>query len=404
MNIGLLGFDATSASLVEAALRAGDRVTVAADLPLSCPARHLDGLAVVPREHLLDAATCDAVVVAAEGWSEEREATVRMLVQAGRAILAAHPLGGSMLFAYELDMIRRDTSAVIVPHLPDRLHPLVRRLRDWIDARGNAVESVLVERRLRDRSRERVQEAFCRDADLARVLVGAPERLFTLGAADAESAWSTLAVGLSVAGRPTVRWQVVRSDAPGLSITAVAADGTARVVATGDSASGEPPRWSWDGDGVTDTAAPRDGAETMLGVLRDAIARTPPTSDPPPATWDDAARAVELSETVPRSLTRGRAIDLHQEEFTELGTFKGTMASLGCGIVLVALLVAVAAAVVGGIARETGWELGERIAGVWPLVVLAAMTLFLLLQLLPAIVSPSRPAPKGGGPGDPGKP
>ena len=108
-------------------------------------------------------------------------------------------------------------------------------------------------------------------------------------------------------------------------------------------------------------------------------------------------RSVELAETVPRSLAKGRAIDLHQEEFSELGTFRGTMASLGCGIVLAALLVLVLATLVGGIAREAGWAWGERLAGIWPHVVLAVLVMFLALQLLPALAGVDRaPSRKGG--------
>ena len=93
------------------------------------------------------------MVVAAAGWSEERAAAVRALVQAGRPLLVAHPLEASMLFAYELDMIRRDSGAVLVPFLPDRLDPGVRAMRDWIGARPGRVESIILERRLRDRTR-----------------------------------------------------------------------------------------------------------------------------------------------------------------------------------------------------------------------------------------------------------
>ena len=100
----------------------------------------------------------------------------------------------------------------------------------------------------------------------------------------------------------------------------------------------------------------------------------------------DAARAIELAETVPRSLAKGRSIELHQEEFSELGTFRGTMASLGCGLVLAALFVLILATLVGGIARESGWAWGERLAGIWPQVVLAVLGLFLALQLLPMLV------------------
>jgi len=93
---------------------------------------------------------------------------------------------------------------------------------------------------------------------------------------------------------------------------------------------------------------------------------------------------------VPRSLAKGRAIDLHQEEFSELGTFRGTMASLGCGLLLAALVVVVVAALVGGIAHEFGWGLGGWLAGTWPALVLVVLGGFLLLQLLPLLVGGGR--------------
>lgn len=414
MNLGLLGFDPSTATVAAAALRAGDRLSVACDLPaegvaLAAPPRP------VPWEDLLDPATCDAILVAASEWNDRRADIVRKLVQAGRPLVLSQPLELSMLFAYELDMIRRDSGAVLVPILPDRLHPFVARLRNWIEIRlpSAGVETINLERRLVERSKGEVLRAFCRDSDLIRVLAGAPTRLSTLGAPEGDAAWSTLAVGLTCPSRPPVRWQVVRADAPGLTITVVATDGTVRVEIPAEDAGAEARQtaddgWRWIGpEGME--RAPLERGAAILGVLRDALAARQGTGDPPAASWDDAARGVELAETVPRSLAKGRGIDLHQEEFTEIGTFKGTMASLGCGIVLLALAVIVAATLLGGIARQTGWEFGERLAGLWPMLVLVAMGLFLLLQFLPALIAPpSRPSsppqsPAAANPGKQGK-
>ena len=102
--------------------------------------------------------------------------------------------------------------------------------------------------------------------------------------------------------------------------------------------------------------------------------------------WPDAARTIELAETIPRSVKRGRGIDLHQEEFSELGTFRGTMASLGCGIIMVGLFVVFIATLVGGVARAARWEFGERLASIWPYVILATLLLFLVLQFLPFLL------------------
>ena len=427
MNIGLLGFDDSIAKLVAASRRAGDRVVVAADPAAGAVAACSPGAdppRPVPWEALLDRDTCDVVFVGADGWHDGRAEALRKLVQAGRVMVLSQPLDPSMLFAYELDMIRRDSAATLVPFLPDRLHPFIGRLRDWIEIRlpSGGVESITLERRLADRSRDSVLRWFCRDADLIRVLTGAPARLSTLGAADSSTAWSTLAVGLTAPDHPPVRWQVVRADDPGLTITAIATDATVTIEIPGEPGSVEPAGptalerssaslpWIWRGAGGTLTA-PFDRGATLLEVVRDALAARSAGSDPGPASWDDAARGIELAETVPRSLAKGRGIDLHQEEFTEIGTFKGTMASLGCGIVLLALGLVVVATVLGGIARETGWEWGERLAGIWPVIVLGAMGLFLLLQFLPLLVAgtpPARPdrSDRVGDdrPGNPGKP
>jgi len=398
MNLGLLGFDPSIATVTAAAHRAGVRIAVASDGPVGpIPGPPAAASGDQPRrvrwEDLLDPATCDAVLVAASGWTEERAEAVRKLVQAGRTLVLAQPLGLSMLFAYELDMIRRDSGAVLVPILPDRLHPFVPRLRDWIEFRlpSAGVETIILEHRLSARSKEQVLAAFCRDADLIRVLVGAPTRLSTLGAAEGEAAWATLAVGLTTPARPPVRWQVVGSDTPGLSITVVASDGTVRIEIPDDTDGGDA-AWRWTGPEGTETV-PFDRGAAILAVLAARLAGRPDAGDPPAASWDDAARGVELAETVPRSLVKGRGIDLHQEEFTEIGTFKGTMASLGCGIVLLALAVIVGATLLGGIANQVGWKFGEQLAGLWPVLVLIAMGMFLLLQLLPALVAPAPPPP-----------
>ena len=403
MNLGLLGFDDSLAPLLRAASRAGDRIPLVAEAPhdVGLPA----GARPAAWEDLLDPDRCDAIVVAAGGWSDARAEAVRKLVQSGRTLLLAQPLELSMLFAWELDMIRKDSGARLVPLLPDRLCPLVAKLRAWLDARPGQVESLSLDRRLADRSRDSVQRQFCRDTDLVRALVGAPARLGTLGAAEAEAAWSTLAVGLTAPGHPPARWQASRPGGSALVVTAVAADDTARLEVSGPDADTGVTTWTWH-DGRGTESLPFDGGAAILDHLRAVVGgvETPRASALPAAGWDDAARGVELAETIPRSLAKGRAVDLHQEEFTEIGTFKGTMASLGCGIVLLALVVIVVATLVAGIARQTGWEFGERIANAWPAVILVAMGSFLALQFLPLLVrSPGGDAPAGRS-GDGGKP
>lgn len=418
MKLGILGIDPRIALAVASATARGDTIVIACDLRPDDPTAAAVG-PDVPRdpswETLLDARSCDAVLVGTEGWSERRAEGVRALVQAGRTLLVSHPLELSMLWAYELDMIRADSGARLIPFLPERLHPFIARLRSRIEAglagagSAGAVETVTLERRLSDRSRSAVLTALARDIDLVRALTGDPARLSTLGTGDADAAWGSLAVGFSGPAHLPVRWQAGRGPQPGLRITVTDAEGACTVDVPdqpGSQELGLP--WTWT-DGTHVESAGFDPGGSMLDQIRPrhdgpwqpASAREAAVDPIPPATWPDAARAVELAETVPRSLAKGRSIDLHQEEFSEIGTFRGTMASLGCGLVLGALALLVLATLVGGVARAAGWGFAERIAGAWPRIVLAALGLFLALQLLPLLVGPTRrpddaPPPAGG--------
>lgn len=391
MKLGILGIDEQVGWLLAAARRRGDEIVVACDVAAdSLHAGALEGVARSPSwEPLLDARGCDAVLVGSDGWTDTRAEAVRKLVQAGRTLVLSQPLELSMLFAYELDMIRKDSGARLVPVLPDRLHPFTALVRREIEtALAGAgplgtIDSIALDRRMRDRTRDAVLAHLSRDADLVRVLAGDPRRLSTLGGGDPETAWNTLAVGFHANAGLPVRWSVMRGDPPGLALSITGSNGT-RLVEMPDG-----PDAAWTTRllpaGPTETAAFDRGA-AILDLLHAKPAGDAGSAAIPPAAWDDAARAIELAESVPRSVARGRAIDLHQEEFSELGTFKGTMASLGCGLVLGGLFVLLLATLLGGIAKEAGWGLGEQIAGVWPVAVLVMLGLFLALQLLPLLV------------------
>jgi len=394
MKLGLLGIDEQVAGVLAAARRRGDELAIACDIPPE--SRHAalaDATArrTLPWESLMDARGCDAVLVGHEGWSEQRAEAVRKLVQAGRTLVLSQPLELSMLWAYELDMIRKDSGALLIPILPDRLHPFVGRLRREIEeslagAGGlGTIETLEFKRRMADRSRDAVLRQLARDTDLVRVLIGEPRRLSTLGGADIDTAWSTLAVGFTGSTSLPARWQVMRGEPAGLTLSLIGATGSQSV----EIPDGADADWIW-------TTSPGDSGRTeqllfsrgdaILDLLHGGAIAASPAGTIPAAAWDDAARGIELAETVPRSVARGRAIDLHQEEFSELGTFKGTMASLGCAIVLGGLFVLLLATLVGGIAKEAGWDFGERIAGVWPIAVLLVLGLFLALQLLPLLI------------------
>ena len=104
--------------------------------------------------------------------------------------------------------------------------------------------------------------------------------------------------------------------------------------------------------------------------LQNAIAGKP--SAP---TWPDACRDVELTESIARSLAKGRTIELHDEEHSEHGTFKGTMTSLGCGLLLASLLLLPVAAVLAKLTNNAFF-------GYAPYLILGVLGVFLVLQSL----------------------
>ncbi|MFZ4732807.1 MAG: hypothetical protein ACOYK7_09770 [Pirellulales bacterium] len=412
MRVGLLGYDDSIGWLLDAARGSGHTLGPVCDVdPAVLEA--LPGAMPAAWETLLDAESSAAVLVGADGWHPGRADAVRALVQAGRTLVLSHPLDLSMVWAYELEMIRQDTGSRLVPFLPERLHPFVEQLRATLEsalAGAGTIgvpETLLFERQLADRGRDAVLRAFARDADLIRAIVGSPGRLSTLGGGGGgpgpeDALWGSLAIGLSGPTSLPVRWQAGRGSPPGLRVRLLGSRGdVALEIPDGQRVNCRLER------GTTPTQQPLDRPAAMLAELERIIAQPAAHPSPPkapraipPATWDDAARAIELAETVPRSLARGRGIDLHQEEFTDVGTFKGTMASVGCGLVLVGLLVVLLGALIGGIARENGWELVAQVAGAWPMVLLVILCAFLGLQILPLLIGGAPRRGDDSGPGD----
>ena len=401
MKIGILGCDDHILAIAVAAVEGGHSLSPAYDVPDDLPAI-LSGIDRQPREQwqgLLEDEVCDAVLVGVDGWSEHRAEQVRTLVQAGRTILIGHPASLSMLWAYELDMILADSSATVIPALATRHHPFIYSLKNLVEQSiaGNGplgpIESLQFERRQPDRDQESVLTSFARDADVIRVLIGDPSRLMALGGGDA--GWANLAVGLSGPDQVSVRWQVAKGHTRELTIQLICERGRLCI----DIPERDCGVWAVTQQtdaGISDLlpefpseTVAFQPAEVLLELLLLAVkgdADNHSNSSIPPAIWPDAARTIELAETIPRSVKRGRGIDLHQEEFSELGTFRGTMASLGCGIIMAGLFILFLATLVGGVARAAGWSFGERLAAIWPYAILTTLILFLILQLLPFLL------------------
>jgi predicted dehydrogenase len=393
VRLAFLGADDVTVAIVAAANRTGHSVVLASEIGLRASALK-EILPELPLaddwEMLLDTSVLDAVIVAAD-QPALRIDQLRRLTQLSIPTLISHPLSLSMLDCYELDMIRRETVAIMLPYLPARWHPLAAQVRSAVLALGDsqigAIEQVQFERFLVDRDRETVLRQFARDADLMQFVAGDATKLHALGSATADSAYSTLNVQMTCLHGLVCRWSVAQAAGEtGGRLTAVGARGKV-VLRLSEHLDEWEAQWQTPTESAPRTGSLWDPAAIALEHLDAAIA----SGVTPEPTWSQASRTVELAETISTSLARGRTIDLHVEEFTDIGTFKGTMASLGCGLLMAGVFLAVVALMVRTLAVQAGWQRLVDILDFWPYVLLGMLAIYLVLQIFVLI---GKPKPK----------
>ncbi len=160
MKLALFGIDEATLALATAAEEsATHKVVLVCDVAPADWQLLQEQLGYAPPragwEDLLHAAPVDAAVVARATDQEVRSDQLRKLTQAGVPLLVSHPAVDSMLVYYELDMIRRESHAVLLPDLPWRLHPgVVHRL-------AASVEQRRANRRLARSSKSRYSNSGC---------------------------------------------------------------------------------------------------------------------------------------------------------------------------------------------------------------------------------------------------
>jgi predicted dehydrogenase len=337
-------------------------------------------------EALLDTSWLDAVIVSYDADEDRRAEQLRKFAQVGVPTLVAHPLFISMLVYYELDMIRRESGTVMLPYLPERLHPAIGELMSRLatDQPGSIgrLEQTALERHLVQRDPAAIKAQFARDVDVLQCLAGDLTHLGAM-AGGSKTSYESLNVQMSGPSGVLARWSVApAADTDSARLILVAPGGRAvlampteggiwnlELEIAGQRADRQWPQWN--------------GPRAALEQLRAAIAGQPVQLD-----WLDAARSIELTQTIDRSLARGRTIELHHEEYNEASAFKSTMAASGCGLLLAGLLLLLAIGVVEDLGRAVKLQL--PLLAHWPYLLLAVLSLFLLLQLLLFLLRPGR--------------
>ena len=364
----------------------------------ACPG--LKAMTAVPETADLNAAlaTPGVEVAIIGGDPTFRAEALRRAAGEGLAIVALHPPGPTADPYYQVALSRAESGAVVVPDLPGRLHPGVSALaKAMADGSLGGLRSVRLEMSFPPASPDAdlLRIAFPKFVDMIRSLLGEVEALTATGSPTEERPTDSLIVHLrgpsgrvgevrlEAGGPARGRLEVVGSEGRLALEFEPGWDGPSRLIRTiGD----------WQRDGQPLEIPAWNSRWAILDALADLQAGIPARPD-----LDDGTKAVELAEAVGRSLRRRRTVELHYEEVSELGSFKGVMTGLGCGLLLLVPVLVIVALV--GLQFGQDWMI--YVAGAAP----GLLVLFLGLQGLRFAARPSTPRaepapdPPGQGPG-----
>jgi hypothetical protein len=306
-------------------------------------------------ESLLGRDDIDAVVIsgcnpAADGESPlrtRRAEQLKKLAIERVPTLVSHP-ACEPIIALEVEMVRADVRALVVPMVARAFHPAVNRLLDFVHAaeravdqgKGDGVEQITVVRRLPDRNRESVLHWLTQDLELIKRLIGPIVKLSAVGPSlptgedvmnrpKRTPALSQLVVHVQGISGRVARWSVDPGSTIEAEIVVSTANESLRLFA--------PDREAWRLTSPQPSSAEGDQSEfpasdwgtehlrTLARVL-DAPHESP--------LWLEAARTLDAVGSVDSALGRGRAIEFFNEEPSEQSSFKAVMSVWGCLLIV----------------------------------------------------------------------
>lgn len=345
-------------------------------------------------ELLLDRGIADAVLVGRGAVSSELRADrIKRLAAEGVPLLVVHPAFDTVLPYYEVDMVRRESRGIVQHYNPLVGHPVALEVADWL-LEGHPllgqIHQLSCERRVAAPGREQVLGHFSRDVELLAAVAGDIRRVTAIGPTEPAASFASLQIQMIAGTAASLRWSVgyVTGGGPGLEMSLLGENGTATIRIT-DSVEGNHPVWQVDtvekGVHKNQPAAAYDPARRAIDRLADAVTESQSDRHAGASTWEAATRAMEVVDAAELSLQKGRTIEVYQQQLTERLAFRGTMAAIGCGLLLVAFVVVVVVALLGG----AEGIVRQRLAPSWPLVLLAILAFFLLLQAVPLMAQKS---------------
>ena len=301
-----LGFSAECVELLKRALAIGSR----------CTGIYVDNNQFVPPNHrstvcglsdwaeLLGGDSDRRIFVALNLDKDVHQDIVRSLVSNGFSLIIVDPNADS-LFAYELEMIRTESDAVLLAMCFAGLSTAHI---------GTVSPQITIHENTLTRQLKTITAALTRDLIQLSGIVGESKCLYAL------------APGVSVPVSPTAELDI--------SITLEMRNGTIL-------------QWSNSEQAQTDTeyifsndqrvCPPRSFAYESTDKQLAAIFSVSCTKLSP--SWLEYAKARETAEMIPLSLKKGRQIELFDTHPTETDAFKGVMSGAGCFLLLLTLAV-----------------------------------------------------------------
>ncbi len=342
-------------------------------------------------ESLLDPGVVDAVLVGAgTAPNDQRAEQLKRLTAASVPLLTVQPVLDSVLPYYEIDMTQRESGSLI-QHYNPLTHPpaaaqLVEHVRGERDQLG-AIHQLVCERRLDDTSRAAVLAAFARDVELIASVAGPIRRVSAIGPGSPDASFASLQVQMTSTAIPSLRWSVGTTMPTGAiaQFTLLGERGSVALREPRADASADS-RWQIESViGNTSNIQPVETgnpATAAINRLAAAVCGEDTEQRAALSTWEAATRAMEVVDAVDLSLQKGRTIEVFQQQLTERLAFRGTMAAFGCGLLLLTFFAVLVVAVLGG----AEGIMQEKIAPSWPIIMLAGLAFFLLLQAVPFLV------------------
>jgi predicted dehydrogenase len=339
-------------------------------------------------EEILADPAIEAVIVA--GRLSDRPALLRRALQSERHVLCVHPADERPETAYEANMIRQDVRRVLLPLLPEALHPAVGRLAEFVEQSAvRNPHSGIGKLRLLEVERAATGEVLLSVGDAGeKPCFPGWDVLRRLGGEVAEVSAFT-AEEEPEAGAPVlVSGRFERGGLFQVALLPNRPDESMRLRVVGDRGAAELrfPQ-GWDGPallGWRDTAGEYreeywDRWDPWPTLVEDFERRLEKESADG-ADWQNEVRALELDDSTRRSMRLRRTSLLAYPDASEEVGFKGTMTLVGCGVLWLVL----------GLLIASRW---------WPVVgwlILPLLAVFLGLQFLRYAVPPKEQKEQGG--------